>query len=376
LTAEPRADTPAELLEDAPCGYISTLPDGTIDTANRAFEAITGVPRDELIGRIRFQDLLPVADRIYHETHYRPLLLSHGVAREIAVNLNRRDGSRLPVLLNSVLVRDGAGEPRAIRTVVFPATDRRSYEEELLGAQRRDREIALQLQRSLLIGDVPQADGVRLAVGYEPGVSTLEAGGDWYDAFWVEPGKILALVVGDVVGRGLHAAMAMGQLRSAVRAFASTGLDPAGVLTALDRYSALHGLGEMTTIVYGQLTLADSSFEYACAGHPPALLAVPGQVPAYLKEGRSMPIASWDGLRRTNATIRLEPGSTVVLYTDGLVEAPSQPLSAGMAALREIVGARADESAQELCTSILDGLRHPDYHDDTCLVVAQLAPGP
>jgi serine phosphatase RsbU (regulator of sigma subunit) len=89
-----------------------------------------------------------------------------------------------------------------------------------------------------------------------------------------------------------------------------------------------------------------------------------------------MPIASWDGLRRTNATIRLEPGSTVVLYTDGLVEAPSQPLSAGMAALREIVGARADESAQELCTSILDGLRHPDYHDDTCLVVAQLAPGP
>jgi PAS domain S-box-containing protein len=372
LTAEPQADSPAELLEDAPCVYISTLPDGTISAANRAFESITGMAREALIGQIRFQDLLPVADRIYHETHYRPLLLSHGVAREIAVNLIRHDGSRLPVLLNSVLVRDEGGEPRAIRTVVFPAADRRLYEEQLLGAQRRDREIALELQRSLLVGDLPESDEVQLAVGYEPGVSTLEAGGDWYDVFWVDPGKTLALAVGDVVGRGLRAAMTMGQLRSAVRAFASTGLDPAGVLSALDRYSVRHQLGEMTTIVYSHLSLADSTLEYACAGHPPALLAVPGHASAYLTEGRSMPIASWDDLQRTNATVQLEPGSTVLLYTDGLVEHPSQPLSDGMDALREIVDARPDETAEDLCTSILDGLRSPDYHDDTCIVVARL----
>jgi len=374
LDAELPAESAAELLEDAPCGYISTLPDGTISAANRAFESITGLTREDVIGSTRLQDLLPVADRIYHDTHYQPLLLANGVAREIAVNLIRGDGSRVPVLINSVVVRDGNGEPRSIRTVLFPAADRRSYEEELLGAQRRERDVSLQLQRGLLVGDLPEADGLLLAVGYEPGVSNLEAGGDWYDVFWVDPGETLALVVGDVVGRGLDAAMTMGQLRSAVRALASTGLDPAGVLAALDRYSVLHRLGEMTTIVYGHLTLSDPSLQYACAGHLPPLLAAPGQAATYLMQARSMPIASWDDIQRTSATIPLGPGSTVLLYTDGLVEHPTQSLNLGLKALRESVDVRADATAEQLCSSILDEFRRPDYHDDTCIVIAQLAP--
>lgn len=375
MTAAIPTDSAEELLDGAPCGYISTLPDGTISTVNRAFEAITGLARETLVGRVRLHDLLPVTDRIYHETHYRPLLLSHGAAHEIAANLVRSDGALAPVLLSSVMVRDDDGEPRSIRTVVFPATDRRLYEQEILRAQRVNEDIALQLQRSLLAGDLPQADGVDIEVGYQPGVSRLEVGGDWYDVFWTEPGVSMALIVGDVVGRGLNAAMAMGQLRSATRAFASTGLDPAGVLMALDRYSVTHRVGEMTTIVYAELTLRSRSLRYACAGHPPPLVVAPGRPPTFLMKARSMPVASWDTLHRTNASIELEPGATVLLYTDGLVEHPSRSLAAGMEALQQIVGERASETPQQLCRAIRDELRTPDYHDDTCLVIAQLEPG-
>lgn len=375
MSEGPRADDPAELLEDAPCGYISTEPDGTISIVNRTFEAITGLDREALIGQVRFQDLLPVADQLYHETHYRPLLLAHGAAREIAMSLNRSDGSRLPVLLSSTLVRDSNGQPRTIRTVVFPATDRRLYEQELLGAQRRDREIALQLQRSLLAGSLPEADGIELAVGYEPGVSSLEAGGDWYDTFWIEPGESLALVVGDVVGHGLESAITMGQLRSATRAFASTGLDPAGVLAALDRYAELHRLGAMTTIICAQIDLLRRRLTYACAAHPPPLLVIPGEAPQFLMGARSMSLASWDVLHRASATIELQPGSTVVLYTDGLVEHPSRPMDVGMGVLRDLVANRRDERPNELCKAILDELRSSDYHDDSCVIVARLAAG-
>jgi phosphoserine phosphatase RsbU/P len=367
-------DSAEELLDGAPCGYISTLPDGTIRTANSAFEAIAGRSREAMVGRVRLQDLLAAVDRIYHETHYRPLLFSHGVAHEVALNLVQSDGAIVPVLLNSVLVRSDDGEPQSIRTVVFPAANRRLYEQEILAARRHDQEIALRLQRSLLAGELPQPDGLEIEVSYQPGVSGLEAGGDWYDVFWTERGASVALVVGDVVGRGLDAAMAMGQLRSAVRAFASTGLDPAGVLTALDRYSVIHQIGKMTTIVYAELTLANRFLRYACAGHPPPLLATPGRVPAYLMAARSMPIASWDPLNRTSAGQELEPGATMLLYTDGLVDSPSRPLVTGMESLRAAVGSAADETPRQLCRSILDELSTPDYHDDTCVVIARLDP--
>lgn len=126
-----------DLYEDAPCGYLSTLPDGTIARVNRTFEQWTGHRREDLVGRRRLSDLLTPGGRIYHETHYSPLLQMQGAVREIAVEIVRADGSRLPVLVNSVLRRDGGGRPASIRTTVFDATDRRHYEAELLAARRR-----------------------------------------------------------------------------------------------------------------------------------------------------------------------------------------------------------------------------------------------
>jgi serine/threonine-protein kinase RsbW len=128
-------DDPADLYENAPCGYLSTLPDGTIVKVNRTFCSWTGRPADELLGS-RFQDLLAIGGRMFHETHMAPLLRMQGAVREIALEVLRVDGSVLPCLLNAVEVRDVDGTPLLVRATLFEATARRRYERELLAAQR------------------------------------------------------------------------------------------------------------------------------------------------------------------------------------------------------------------------------------------------
>ena len=126
-----------ELYEDAPCGYLSALPDGALVKVNRTFLIWTGYRREDLVGRRRFVDLLAPGGRIYHETHYAPLLRMQGEVREIALDLLCADGRRLPVLINSVLKADDNGVPRLVRTTVFNATHRKEYECELLRERQR-----------------------------------------------------------------------------------------------------------------------------------------------------------------------------------------------------------------------------------------------
>jgi PAS domain S-box-containing protein len=137
--SEPDAES---LFEDAPCGYLATELDGTIVRVNRTFEALTGFSRTELVAGRRFQELLAPGARIYHETHSAPLLRMQGAVREIALELVRADGTRLPTLVNAT-VHDGI-----VRTVVFAASDRRSYEQELVAGRGREREIAQRLPAS------------------------------------------------------------------------------------------------------------------------------------------------------------------------------------------------------------------------------------
>ncbi len=128
-------EDPADLYENAPMGYVSMLPDGLVVKVNRTFSAWTGRPVEELLG-CRFQDLLTVGGKVYHETHMSPLLRMQGAVRELALDIVRRDGSVLPCLLNAVEVRDGSGRPVLVRATLFEATARRRYERELLAAQR------------------------------------------------------------------------------------------------------------------------------------------------------------------------------------------------------------------------------------------------
>src|SRR5688500_14292689 len=114
-----------DLFENAPCGYLSTTMDGTLLRVNGTFLRWTRYRREELVGVKRFQDLLSVGGRIYHETHYAPLLRMQGSVREIAVDIVTAGGERLPVLVNSVLVRDADGAPHGVRTTVVDATERK-----------------------------------------------------------------------------------------------------------------------------------------------------------------------------------------------------------------------------------------------------------
>jgi PAS domain S-box-containing protein len=138
----PLDETAEELYEDAPCGYLSTRPDGTIVRVNRTFLAWTGYDREGLLAGKRFQDLLIPAGKIFYETHYAPLLQMQGFVNEIAVDLACADRRLMPVLINSARKTDASGTHVLTRTAVFNATDRREYERELLLARHRAEQAA------------------------------------------------------------------------------------------------------------------------------------------------------------------------------------------------------------------------------------------
>lgn len=497
----------SELYEEAPCGYLSTQPDGTITRVNRTFEQLVGRAREELLGT-RFSDLLTPGGRIYHETHYAPLLSMQGEVREIALELTRADGSVLPVLVNALAGGD------VVRTTIFDATDRRRYEKELMTERRRaealslrasllseagramaevpglsdraqrlaeflvggtaeaatvvtveprsliaaagpraddprlaaavdaalssaapqtagpiaavplltgaqvigavgvgrfhhvdgfgaedialleaiadraalalenarlyeyEREVAHTLQRSMLAGAPPHH--ARCAVGtyYAPAVDTLEVGGDWHDAFFLGEDR-LAIVVGDVVGRGLDAATTMGQLRSAVRALAGAGLGPAGVLEALDAFVERTGDGRGATVAYAEFDLQNGVLALACAGHPPPVVARPGAEPELLWGGRSAPLGAYAGpYERSSCEETLTPGSRLLLYTDGLVERRDEPLDQGIAKLVAAFGATEGVSVADLGTTLLAGMHTEGAgKDDVCVLALAFGSG-
>ena len=362
-----------DLFENAPCGYLSTALDGTLLKVNRTFETWTGFEREELIGQRRFQSLLAPGGRIYHETHYAPLLRMQGQVREIALEIVRADGSRLPVLVNSTLVKGSDGEPRLIRTTVFDASDRRRYEEELLRAQRQEREIAEQFQRSMLAGELPVSAEVEVAASYRPADDALEVGGDWYDAFWLSRHRI-GLVVGDVVGRGIEAAATMGQLRSATRALASTGQPPPRLLEALDAYAVRHRVGFLTTVVYMELDLDSHELRFSCAGHLPPVLAPASEAAHLAWKGRSLPLGlgGRDEEARPEARCRLDPGSVILLYTDGLVERRRHSLDAGLERLVAEVESNRGEPPERLTSNLLHAFATSERQDDACAMALSL----
>jgi serine/threonine-protein kinase RsbW len=641
-------DSAEELYEHAPCGYLSTLPRGEIVKVNETFLRWTGYGREELVGRRRFQDLLTGGGRIYHETHYAPLLRMQDEVHEIALEVVCASGERLPVLVNSVLKRDAEGRPLLIRTTVFNAVERRRYERELLlardaeraareriarlqrltaalaapldrdgiaaavieeivaetGAEEvavtlvdrergglgvvgerggrapagddwdgaaaavlqageavflehddvgavallpllrdgraigvlrygflaprrfaeeerafaravaaqaamaferarllaeteraarraayvgdvmralyevagvaqrverllamivprladaaavepddrdevpevvtrarrtgrpaleershdggssvalplhalghrfgvlalrqgpgarnlgtadlpfltdfadraalalenarlyeQQRDVAEILQRSMLPGAMPRDERFELVTYYRPAVEGLEVGGDWYDCVPIGEGRI-GIAVGDVVGRGIVAASAMGQLRSAVRALARADLGPARVLEQLDAFVAELPAGRYATIAYAELDLDTGVMTYACAGHPPPLLLPEAGPPALLWDGRSPPLgASTPELPRTEAALALPRDARLLLYTDGLVERRRRSMDLGIERLAHESALRRDAPLPRLALSLTDAMLDDfDGDDDVCLL--------
>ena len=225
--------------------------------------------------------------------------------------------------------------------------------------------VARELQQSLLAVDPPPDPRYGVGAIYRPGVEMLEVGGDWYDVFLVEPG-VLAFVVGDVVGRGLGAASAMGQLRSAVRAVAAPGVGPSRLLARLDRFVEQVEAAALSTLAYAELDLATGAVRYACAGHPPPMLLPTTGAGQLVWGGRSTPLGTYGQGERDEAELRLRDGDRLLLYTDGLVERRDRALDDGLAALAATVAATGSQPLARAVRTVATGCSTTRRGGTTC----------
>jgi sigma-B regulation protein RsbU (phosphoserine phosphatase) len=320
-------DDPTELYENAPCGYLSTLLDGTIIKANGTFFAWTGYGRCDVLGRKRFQDLLAPGDRIFYETHFSPLLRMQGSVREIAVELLLPDGGRLPVLANAVLGLDADGEPHVIRTVIFDARERRSYEQELMAARRRAeaseataRALAETLQATLLPPLDLEIPGVDVAGAYRPAGDGSVVGGDFYDVFATGRGTF-AVVLGDVSGKGAAAAVVTALVRYSIRAEALRSASPAAVLRVVHDAMIRNQTDRFCTVVLLDVVPGPDGAEITVGNAGHQLPVLTDGIDTRRVGVHGTIIGMVDKPEITDAPIRLRAGEALVLYTDGVSEA-------------------------------------------------------
>lgn len=352
-------DDAGQLYDRAPCGYLSTAPDGTIIKVNQTFLTLTGYDRGQLIGRIRFAELLSAGGRIYHETHYAPMLSMHGQAHEIALDIIRADGSRLPVLVNSVLERDAHGAPMVIRTAVFDARQRREYERELLRAKQRAEEsearattLARTLQQTLIPPTPPAIPNLDVAAAYRPAGDGSEVGGDFYDVFQIGTGDWV-VAIGDVCGKGVHAAVVTALVRHTLRAATVQHAEPSKALRTLNDVLRQHDTDRFCTVALLRLRQANGEWTGAvsCAGHPlPLLRQSDGTLRAVGKPGALLGVV--DAPHLHDVHISLPPGDTLLLYTDGVTEGRSGKNFYGEARLAAAAACSVD-SAEALTSAVL-----------------------
>lgn len=229
-----------------------------------------------------------------------------------------------------------------------------------------DRSTATALQHSLVPARLPAIFGLDLAARYLPGEAG-GVGGDWYDLFTLPSGHV-GIVIGDVVGRGLAAAVVMGRLRSALRAYALDSLDPSEVLHRLDRKLQHFEPGQMTTVLYGLLDPSFDTITLSSAGHLPPVMLEPGSAATPVDLPVDPPLGVLLEAPRRTTVAKLLPGATLVLFTDGLVERRGVPLDRGLAALEAalIVGP-AEQACQAVIGALVD---QAALDDDIALLVA------
>jgi serine phosphatase RsbU (regulator of sigma subunit)/anti-sigma regulatory factor (Ser/Thr protein kinase) len=239
----------------------------------------------------------------------------------------------------------------------------------------RERATALTLQRSLLPIGLSAPSSVEVRHRYLPGSKLVEVGGDWYESIAL-PGGRVALVVGDVAGHGVRAAVTMGRLRTAIHTLAKLELPPAETLQQLDELMQELGVREphFATCIYAIFDAVAGTCEVASAGHLPPLLVRPDGTAEYLDVSPAPPLGIGGG-QTMSRTLDIEDGSLLVLYTDGLVEKRTADIDEGLTRLRNVFigdGAAA-RPLEELCKATLDGVYSDAQRDDIAVLIARLS---
>jgi len=341
-----------------------------------------GLP-DEAVAGLRVPAGSGVAGRV--AAGGRPVILS-GEATQDAVLDHLRDPHRstagvplrvdhevLGVLTVSTRVRDYDAHDLVLLELVADRVARAIRQSELYEAAR---EAALSLQRSLLPAALPTVPGLEAAARYRAGQDGTEVGGDWYDVLEL-PGERIGIIVGDCVGRGLPAAAVMGQLRSSARALLLTGAEPAVLLDELDSVAALIPDAYCTTVFLAIFDPRSGMVRYSNAGHLPAILVSAESPPGMLDDAVSVPLGVLRSAPRPQATRMLPGGSTLMLYTDGLVERRDKSIDAGIERLTKVLADSSHEPVEAAAQRVLGEMSPPDgYDDDVAIVVFRRAPDP
>ena len=356
-----QADTAAVMLIDHSTGeLVATSASGLEEEVNTGFRL--PIVDGFFAGRVASERIPVVLDRVDEATVRNPFLLQNKIKAVAGVPL-LVDGTVLGVLhVGSVRAHAFTSEDVVLLQL---AADRAALAVQVL-ASRSDREAATALQHSLVPGAPPRIAGAEIAARYIPGTGSV--GGDWYDVFPLPSGEP-CVVVGDVAGSGLRAAVIMGRMRSSLRSYALETADPADILSRLDRKMQYFEPDAMATVACAVFDPDISRARISLAGHLPPAIAVPGR-PAELAEvPGDLLIGACNVTARRTTTVSIAPGALVCLYTDGLVERRDRPIDDGF---EELCANLMVSPPDHACASVMSAMLHGEpAHDDVALLIMQ-----
>jgi anti-sigma regulatory factor (Ser/Thr protein kinase)/putative methionine-R-sulfoxide reductase with GAF domain len=357
-----QVDTAAVLLLDSSAQQLVVTAARGIEAADRQGVRVP-VGKGFFAGRIAAEKQPVRIERVDHTNVINPTLRERGICSLLGVPL-LISGTVIGVLhVGTLTPRRFTDDDVSLLRIV---ADRVAFAVQSRRAEI-ERTVATVLQHSLLPAQLPVVPGIELAARYVPAGSG-GVSGDWYDVFTLPSGWV-CIVIGDVIGRGLSATDGMGRLRSVLRAYALLGGDPAEVLSRLD-YNVQHFDPEMMATVL--LAIFEPSLDrlhLSSAGHPPPLLAEPGQLAALLKVPSDHPVGVPGELRRRTMTITLPPGALLCFYTNGLVERRGSSLDADLKLLcASVVAGPVDSVCARIITQFVG---HDPSRDDAALLAVR-----
>ena len=359
-----QTDTAAVLLLDFASGQlIATAAAGLEEEVNQGVRIPVG---RGFAGRIAAGHQPVILDHVDHTTVLNPILLAKGIRSMMGVPMVA--GGRVIGVLHVGSLTPRRFTGREVELLQL-AADRAAAAVQSMTVQA-DRLAAAALQRSLMPTALPAVPGAELAARYIPGSGGV--GGDWYDVFTLPTGE-LCVVIGDVAGSGLPAAVIMGRMRSALRAYALETRDPAEVLTRLDRKMQHFEADAMATVLYAVIDPGLDRMDICLAGHFPPVIAYPGRPAELASVPVGLIIGVADPAPRPVTTLPIPPGALLCFYTDGLIERRGELIDDGLARLCQ---ALTPQPADDACATVMQALvGSGPARDDIALLMVRRQPG-